>query len=56
MLKSLSTESVKLRKSGAGVSVKSRAGRDRSELNKSEMDNVEVNSGKIKENRVGKKA
>ena len=52
MLKTLSTESVEPRKSVVGVASGSRARRDWGGLDGSEMDNVEVDGGKVE---VGKK-
>ena len=55
MLKTLSTESVEPRKGVVGVGDDSRARRDKSEFDRSGMDNVEVDGGKVEDDEVGKK-
>ena len=55
MLKTLSTESIKLRKSAVGVDDNSRTGHDGSEFNESAVDSNEVDSGKIGDDEIGKK-
>ena len=54
MLKTSSTESTKPRKGGDGVGGDSKAGRSRSEINGSGMDDVEVEV-EVKVDEVGKK-
>ena len=55
MLKTLNTKSAKPKKGGVEVGGDSRAGRDRIEINKSAMDNIEVDGDKVRRNEVGKK-
>ena len=55
MLKTLSTKSAKPKKGGAGVDGDSRAGCDKIEINRSRMDNVESDEGKVRDEKVGKK-
>ena len=56
MLKTLSTESAKPRKGLVEVSDNNKAGRYRNELDGSGIDNSEIDSGKVGDNEVGKKA
>ena len=55
MLKTSSTKSAKPKKGGTGVGSFSKAGRDGNELDRSEMDDVEVNGGKVGNDKIGKK-
>ena len=55
MLKTLSTKSAKDSKGRIGVGGDSRAGRDRSEIDGSGMDNIEVNGSEVEVDEVGKK-
>ena len=55
MLKTSSTKSVEIGKGGAGVDSDNRAGHDGGELDRSGMDNVEVDSNKVGDDEVGKK-
>ena len=56
MLKTLSTKSTELRKGIVGVDSGSRAGRDRGGIDGSEINDVEVDDGKIEVDEIGKKA
>ena len=55
MLKTSSTKSAEPKKGVVGVGVDSRARCNRSELDGGGIDNVEINSNKIRDNEVGKK-
>ena len=55
MVKTSSTKSAKLKKDGAGVGSDSRAGRNRNELDGSEMDNIKIDGGRVRDDKVGKK-
>ena len=55
MLKTLSTKSVEPRKSEVGVGGDSRARRDGSEIDRSGMDDIEVDSGEVGDDKVVKK-
>ena len=55
MLKISSTESTKLRKGGVGVGGNNKAGRGGSEIDKSRIDNIEIDGGEVKVDEVGKK-
>ena len=55
MLKTLNTKSAKPRKGGVGVGDDSKARRNESEIDKNEMDDVEVDSGKVRDDEVEKK-
>ena len=56
MLKTSSTESAEPRKGVVGVGGGSRAGRDRGGIDRSEMNDVEVDGGEVEVDEVGKKA
>ena len=55
MLKTSNTESAEPRKVVVWVGSGSRARRDRGDLDESRIDNVEVDSGKVRDNEVGEK-
>ena len=55
MLKTLSPESAEPKKGVVGVSTNSKARPDKGELNKSEIDDIEFDGGKVGDNEVGKK-
>ena len=55
MLKTSNTESADLKKSRAVVGNDNRARRNRNEIDRSRMDNIEVDSGKVRDDKVGKK-
>ena len=55
ILKALSTESAEPRKDGVGVGGDSKAGRDKSEIDRSGMDDVEVDGGEVGDDEVEKK-
>ena len=55
MLKTLSTELAKPKKSGVGVGGNSKAGRGQSKIDGSEMNNVEVDGSEVEVDEVGKK-
>ena len=55
ILKTSSTKSAKPRKSEFEVGNDKRAGCNRSELYKNEIDNVEVDGGKVRDNEVSRK-
>ena len=56
MLKTLNTKSAEIRKGVVGVGGGSRAGRDKGGIDESEMNDVEVDGGKVEVDEVGKKA
>ena len=56
MLKTFSTESAEPRKGGVGVDSDSRAGRGRSEIDGSGMDNVEIDGGEVEVDEIRKKS
>ena len=55
MLKNSSTKSAKSRNGGIGVDCDSKAGRDKNEINKNGMNDVEVDGGKVRDDEIGKK-
>ena len=55
MLKTLSTKLAELRKGEVGVGGDSRAGRNWSKIDGSEMDDIEVDVGEVKVDEIGKK-
>ena len=56
MLKTSSTKSAKPRKSRIGVGSDSKARHDKSEINRSRIDDVKVNGSKVGDDEVGKKS
>ena len=56
MLKTSITESAKPKKGGVGVGSGSRAGRVKNEINRSRIDNIEIDGGKVGDDEVGKKS
>ena len=55
MLKTSSIKSAELKKHGVGIGGDSRAGRGWSEIDRSGIDNIEVDGGEVEVDEVGKK-
>ena len=55
MLKTLSIKSAKPKKSGVRIGVDSKARRDRSKLDGSRINNIEVDGGEVRDDEIGKK-